>query len=146
MNTELIDAESGPKIGRKNMVAGFLAMGFFMLLGFILVYLRDFAPNAAQWAAEYSNGTHFETRLAHVHGTLFGFLNVMVGYLLFHVRICRKGAGMISLMSLGGILMPLGILGEVLLGLSPVFVLLGAASMSFAMVLFGVAIWRHRGN
>ena len=79
---ELIDSAEGMAIGRKNLIAGFWAMATFMFLGFILVYLRDFAPEAAEWAAQYATGKHFETRLAHVHGTLFGFLNVVIGYLL----------------------------------------------------------------
>ena len=57
-------------------------MGFFMLYGFLLIYLRDFAPNAKEWAESYSIGKHFETRLAHVHGNLFAFLNILIGYLL----------------------------------------------------------------
>ncbi|MCC7442697.1 MAG: hypothetical protein IT285_13765 [Bdellovibrionales bacterium] len=143
---ELIDSKEGMRIGRKNIVAGLWTMAAFMFLGFALVYLRDFAPGAAEWAAQYSTGKHFETRLAHVHGTLFGFLNVMIGYLLFQVRICRKGAKTVSMLALLGILMPVGILGEVLLGTSPVFVLVGAGSMTFSMILFGGAIWRHRDS
>jgi len=54
-----------------------------MFLGFVLVYLRGFTPNAAEWAAQYSAGAHFETQLDHVHGTLFGFLNIVIGYLLY---------------------------------------------------------------
>lgn len=145
MKTEkMIEPLEGIKIGQRNLIFGFWAMGLFMFLGFILVYLRDFAPNAAEWAAEYGNGKHFETRLAHVHGTLFGFLNVVIGYLLFHVRICSRGAKAVSMLALGGLLMPVGIVAEVTLGASPVFVLVGAASMTFSMLLFGFAIFRHR--
>ena len=146
MNTHdaLLSRIEGVSIGRKNLIAGFWAMAAFMFLGFVLVYLRDFAPGAADWAAQYGTGRHFETRLAHVHGTLFGFLNVVVGYLLFHVEICKKGARIISLAALLGLLMPVGILGEVLLGLSPIFVLVGATSMTFSMFLFGLALFKHR--
>jgi hypothetical protein len=77
-------------------------MATFMFLGFALVYLRDFAPGAKEWAAQYSTGKHFETRLAHVHGTLFGFLNIVIGYLLYQIRICRKGARVISISALLG--------------------------------------------
>lgn len=87
-------------VGKKNLIAGLWAMAAFMFVGFVLVYLRDFAPNAAEWAAQYGIGKHFETRLAHVHGTLFG--------------------------------------------LPPVFVLLGALSMTMAMIIFGLALWRHK--
>jgi hypothetical protein len=57
-------------------------MGFFMAYGFLLIYLRDFAPGKEEWANSYSIGKHFETRLAHVHGNLFAFLNILIGYLL----------------------------------------------------------------
>lgn len=141
---ELIDGAEGMEIGRKNLIAGFWVMATFMFLGFILVYLRDFAPGAQEWAAQYATGKHFETRLAHVHGTLFGFLNIVIGYLLYQIRICRKGARVISISALLGMLMPFGILGEVLLGTSPIFVLIGAASMTFSMLFFGFAIFRHK--
>jgi hypothetical protein len=143
-NKELIDGTEGIAIGRKNLIAGFWAMAAFMFLGFALVYLRDFAPGAAEWAAQYATGKHFETRLAHVHGTLFGFLNIVIGYLLFQIRICRKGARVISISALLGLLMPLGILGEVILGTSPIFVLVGAGSMTFSMGFFGFEIFKHK--
>lgn len=141
---EVIDTQEGMKIGRKNLIFGFWAMGLFMFLGFILVYLRDFAPGASEWAAQYGSGKHFETRLAHVHGTLFGFLNVVIGYLLYQIKICSRAAKATSLLALIGLLMPIGIIGEVTLGLSPIFVLVGAASMTFSMILFGFAIFKHR--
>lgn len=71
----------------------------------------------------YSAGAQFETLLAHVHGTLFGVLNIVISW-----------------MRLGGILMPIGILGEVVLGVSPIFVLVGAISMTKAVVLYGFAL------
>lgn len=33
--------------GKKNIVIGLFAMAGFMLYGFLLIYLRDFAPDAA---------------------------------------------------------------------------------------------------
>ena len=68
------------------MAIGFLTMGFFMIYGFLLIYLRDFAPDKLAWVNSYSTGKHFETRLAHVHGNLFAFLNVVMGYLLWHFK------------------------------------------------------------
>ncbi len=130
-------------VGKKNLIIGLWTMGAFMFLGFVLVYLRDLAPNAAEWAAQYSTGAHFETRLAHVHGTLFGFLNIVIGFLLYQFPVCDRGTRVISWLTLGGILMPIGILGEVVLGTSPIFVLVGATSMTVAMVLYGFALWRH---
>jgi hypothetical protein len=141
---EVNDSIEGITIGRRNLIAGFWAMAAFMVLGFVLVYLRDFAPGAVEWASQYSTGKHFESRLAHVHGTLFGFLNVVIGYLLVNLRISSKSAKSISISALLGLLMPVGILGEVILGMSPIFVLVGAGSMTFSMVLFGFAIFKHK--
>jgi hypothetical protein len=39
-------------------------MAGFMVLDFVLIYLRDFAPAKDQWTAAYVAGTHFETRPA----------------------------------------------------------------------------------
>jgi len=111
--------------GRKNLVLGFYAMAGFMLYGFLLIYLRDFAPNAAEWAAAYRNGKHFEARLAHVHGNLFAFLNIVIGYLLFKLDISFKQKQLVSWLAILGLLMPVGILLELLLSASPVFVLIG---------------------
>lgn len=49
--------------GKKNIVIGLFIMAGFMLYGFLLIYLRDFAPNAAEWAAAYGNGKHFVMEL-----------------------------------------------------------------------------------
>lgn len=149
MSNELEMASSSKesrRIGMKNLIVGLWTMGAFMLLGFALIYLRDFAPNAAEWAAQYGIGKHFETRLAHVHGTLFGFLNIVIGFLLYQLPVGARGTKVVSWLSLGGILMPVGILGEVVLGTSPVFVLLGAVSMTLAMVLYGFALLKHRNG
>ena len=68
----------------KRQAIGFLTMGLFMAYGFLLIYLRDFAPGKEEWVNSYSIGKHFESRLAHVHGNLFAFLNILIGYLLLH--------------------------------------------------------------
>lgn len=73
-------------IGKNNIAVGFLTMGFFMAYGFLLIYLRDFAPDKEAWANSYSIGKHFESRLAHVHGNLFAFLNILIGYLLMRFQ------------------------------------------------------------
>lgn len=105
--------------GKNNISIGFLVMGFFMAYGFLLIYLRDFAPNATEWAASYSNGKHFESRLAHVHGNLFAFLNILIGYLLIHFSDKLKHVKTISWLALTGLLMPIGILTEIYFGLPP---------------------------
>jgi hypothetical protein len=125
--------------GKKNIAAGFLFLAGFMIYGFILIYLRDFAPGKETWIADYAVGKHFESRLAHVHGNLFAFINIVVGYLLLRLPIGTGSAKGISWLSLAGMLMPLGILSEVAFGLPPALVLVGGISMVVAMVWFGWA-------
>lgn len=130
------------KHGRINISTGLLFMAGFMLFGFVLIFLRDFAPGKEQWIADYAVGKHFESRLAHVHGNLFAFLNIMVGYLLFRLPIPDGTARWVSRLTLAGMLMPVGILAEVLLGAPPLFVLIGAASMVASVTWLGIAVAR----
>lgn len=130
--------------GKKNITAGFLLLAAFMIYGFVLIYLRDFAPGKEQWIAGYTVGVHFESRLAHVHGNLFAFINIVVGYLLLHLPIGKLSVKWISWLALAGMLMPIGILTEVLFGFPPALVLVGGISMVVAMVWFGVAAARMR--
>ena len=44
------------KTGRYNVGVGLLVMAGFMLYGFLLIYLRDFAPDKEAWVASYSVG------------------------------------------------------------------------------------------
>ena len=132
--------------GKNNIAIGFLTMGFFMAYGFLLIYLRDFAPNAKEWAESYSIGKHFETRLAHVHGNLFAFLNILIGYLLLRFSDKLKHIKTISWLALIGLLMPLGILSEVYFGLPPILVLVGAISITIAVVWLGVAFLKLKIN
>jgi hypothetical protein len=125
--------------GKNNIAIGFLTMGLFMTYGFLLIYLRDFAPGKEEWVNNYSIGKHFESRLAHVHGNLFAFLNIVIGYLLLHFKDKLEHIKIISWLALSGLLMPLGILGEIYLGLSPVFVLLGALSMTASVIWMGIS-------
>ena len=125
--------------GKKNIAAGFMFLAGFMIYGFILIYLRDFAPGKEAWIADYAVGKHFESRLAHVHGNLFAFINIVVGYLLLRLPIGAFSARAISWLTLAGMLMPLGILSEVAFGLPPALVLIGGISMVVAMAWFGVA-------
>ena len=78
------------RIGKANISAGLLFLAAFMIYGFALIYLRHLAPGKEQWAADYAVGTHLELRLAHVHGALFAFLNIVVGYLLIQLRVGRE--------------------------------------------------------
>lgn len=128
--------------GKNNLAAGFLFMGMFMAYGFLLIYLRDFAPGKEEWIAEYSTGKHFESRLAHVHGNLFAFLNIVIGYLLVYFNTRIKNVKPISWFALTGMLMPFGILAEVYFGMPPVFVLIGVITMTTAVVWMGISFWR----
>lgn len=128
--------------GKKNLVAGFLFLAAFMVYGFVLIYLRDFAAGKEAWVAEYAVGKHFESRLAHVHGNLFAFINIVVGYLLLRLPVGLFAAKGISWLALAGMLMPLGIVAELVFGVPPVAVIVGGISMVASMLWFGVAVYK----
>ena len=130
--------------GKNNIAIGFLIMGVFMAYGFLLIYLRDFAPGKAEWINSYSTGKHFESRLAHVHGNLFAFLNILIGYLLLHFRDKLSSVKAISWLALTGLLMPIGILSEVYFGLPPIFVLIGAIAMTASVIWLGISFYKMR--
>ena len=127
--------------GKNNIAIGFLIMGGFMLYGFLLIYLRDFAPDKQAWVDGYSSGKHFESRLAHVHGNLFAVLNVIIGYLLLHFHGKLNHSKAISWLAMAGLLMPVGILAEVYLGAPPVLVLVGAIAMTASVVWLGISFY-----
>jgi hypothetical protein len=130
--------------GKNNIAIGFLTMGFFMAYGFLLIYLRDFAPGKEAWVNTYSTGKHFETRLAHVHGNLFAFLNILIGYLLLRFQAQLTNVKAISILALTGLLMPIGILSEVYLGLPPALVLIGAIAMTTAVIWLGISFLKMK--
>jgi hypothetical protein len=130
--------------GKNNIAIGFIAMGVFMIYGFILIYLRDFAPGKEEWIASYSLGKHFETRLAHVHGNLFAFLNILIGYLLIHFQSKLTNTKAISILALIGLLMPIGILTEVYFGVPPILVLIGAMTMTASVFWLGFAFYKMK--
>lgn len=130
--------------GTNNIAIGFLTMGFFMAYGFLLIYLRNFAPGKEEWINTDSLGEHFETRLAHVHGNLFTFLNILIGYLLLHYQSQLKNTKMISWLALIGLLMPIGILTEVYFGLPLALVLVGAIAMTTSVVWLGISFLRMK--
>ena len=125
--------------GRWNVGAGFLFVSAFVILGFVLVYLRDFAPGKVDWIASSESGKHFETRLAHAHGNLFALLNIAIGLVLPKLALSEGRRRILAWLGLIGMLMPLGILAEVTLGLPPYLVMLGGASMFVAVTWTGVA-------
>ena len=130
--------------GKNNISIGFLTMGAFMAYGFLLIYLRDFAPGKEEWVNSYSVGKHFESRLAHVHGNLFAFLNILIGYLLLHFQSRLTSTKIISWLALTGLLMPIGILAEVYFGAPPVFVLIGAIAMTASVVWLGISFYKMK--
>lgn len=85
---------------------------------------------------------HFESRLAHVHGNLFAFLSIMIGYLILNLPITGICTRWISWLRLVGMLMPLGIVAEFALGTPPYPVIVGGISIVPAMVWLGIAVWR----
>ncbi|MGE0771928.1 MAG: hypothetical protein AB7K37_09480 [Cyclobacteriaceae bacterium] len=130
--------------GKSSIAIGFITMGASMAYGFLLIYLRDFAPGKEEWINSYSTGKHFESRLAHVHGNLFAFLNILIGYLLLHFQTRLRNVKTVSMLALTGLLMPLGILAEVYLGAPPVFVLLGAMAMTASVLWLGVSFLKMK--
>lgn len=123
--------------GRHNIAFGFLFMGAFMLYGFLLIYLRDFAPDKDAWIANSHTGPHFESRLAHVHGNLFAFLNIVIGFVLLRSNLSARQHRSISWLALLGMLMPVGILLEIYLHAPPIFVLIGTVLIVAAVILLG---------
>lgn len=128
------------RIGRWNIGIGMGLMVLFMLYGFFLIYLRDFAPGRAAWIAGANVSPHFEARLAHAHGNLFSLLNIVFGALLLWLPVRPTRAAWISRLALLGLLMPIGILSEIYLGLPPILVLLGAVSITVATALFALEL------
>lgn len=117
-------------------------MGGFMIYGFALIYLRDFAPGKEDWIASYATGKHFESRLAHVHGNLFALLNVAIGCVLLRFRFETSSAKWISGLALAGMLMPIGILSEVLFGLPPVLVIVGGIAMVVSALWLSLMVFK----
>lgn len=127
-------------IGKWNIGVGLWVMALFMVYGFVLIYLRDFAPDKEAWIAAYNVSPHFEARLAHVHGNLFSLLNIVFGFLLVKLPVSGAQAKWVSVLALAGLLMPIGILSEIYLGLPPLLVLIGGLSILAATILLGVSV------
>ncbi len=128
-------------VGKLNMAIGLSTMAGFMAYGFLLIYLRDFAPGKEAWIASNAMGAHFESRLVHVHGNLFSVLNILFGYLLLTLPIAKDTAKWVSRLAIAGLLMPLGIMAELYLGLPFYLVLVGAISIIAATVLLAIGVW-----
>ena len=131
------------KPGLLNIRTGLWVMSGFMLYGFYLIYARDFAPDKAEWIANNTVTPHFEARLAHVHGNLFSLLNIVFGLVLMNVKMPENLAKWASWFTLGGLLMPFGILGELYLGLPPYLVMVGAVSIIIATILLAIGVGKR---
>lgn len=131
-------------VGKWNIGVGLWVMAIFMAYGFLLIYLRDFAPDKEAWIAAYNVSPHFEARLAHVHGNLFSLLNIVFGFLLVKLPVSGAQAKWVSVLALAGLLMPIGILSEIYLGLPPLLVLIGGLSILAATLLLGVSVVRMK--
>lgn len=129
------------KTGRYNVGIGLLVMAGFMAYGFLLIYLRDFAPGKEEWIASYSTGKHFEARLAHVHGALFALINIVMGLVIPRIPDARA-RGRVAALALAGLLMPTGILAEVYFGLSPILVIVGGIAIFVSVAWAGVLMLR----
>ena len=123
--------------GKNNIAFGFLFLGLFMGYGFLLVYLRDFSSDRLDWIAAYAEGDHFLSRSAHVHGTLFSILNIVIGYLLLHYRHHLVSVRAISYLAMIGLFMPVGMLAEVYFRIPPFLTLLGAGAMVLSVLWCG---------
>jgi hypothetical protein len=121
--------------GRATIATGLLFLVGFRVYGFFLIYLRDFAPGKEQWIADYALGKHFESRLAHGHGNLFALINIAVGLVLI---VQQSSAQWIAGLALAGMLIPLGILSEVVLGVPPLLANVGCISMVAAVAWLGM--------
>lgn len=133
-------------VGKWNMAVGLWVMAAFMVYGFILIYFRDFAPDKEAWIAAYNVSPHFEARLAHVHGNLMSFLNIVFGFILVKVPMPVDRAKWVSWLALTGLLMPIGILAEVYLGMPFYPVLIGGLSILSATVLLGWSMVKLKLN
>ncbi|WP_024342164.1 hypothetical protein [Bradyrhizobium japonicum] len=129
--------------GTKNIVVGLMMLAGFMVYGFVLIYLRDFAPGKEKWIADYAVGKHFESRLAHVHGNLFALINVAIGLVLARFPLPKATGRSISWLGIAGLLMPLGILSEVFFSVPPLLVLAGGVAMVVCMAWLAVAVRRN---
>src|SRR5512138_727034 len=130
--------------GRKNLALGLLFLGLFMAAGFGLGYMHDLAPGKEAWIAQYADGTHFEIRMAHAHGGLFGVVNVAIGLVLMKLAIPAGQARAISWLALAGLLMPIGIVLHALAGVPPVLVLAGGLALIVATLWTSWAAFRVR--
>jgi len=69
---------------------------------------------------------------------------IVIGYLLVHFNTKTGNVKTISWLALTGMLMPLGLLAEIYFGAPPIFVLIGAAAMTTAVIWLGISFFKLR--
>lgn len=123
---------------RKNIIAGIAVLVFFLVLG---AYLKSQIGSSEEWMKSMQHGLW---KAAHVHGTIFGILNILLGILIATFSLdggLVKAASILALVGL--IFMPFGLF---LWGISPLFQFMspiGGFSMIISWVLTGIAFVRR---
>ncbi len=79
-----------------------------------------------------------------MHGSLFAFLNLLIGYFLLRFHDKLSNTKVISWLALAGLLMPMGILVEVYFGFPPILVLIGAICMTISVVWLGLSFLKMK--
>ena len=122
---------------RKNILTGILVLVFFLAMG---AYLKTQIGSSEEWMKSLQHGMW---KAAHVHGTVFGMLNLLFG-ILMAVFSLKDGIVKIgSILAVVGVLMPFGLF---LTGIAPAMKFLtpiGGFSMIIAWVLMGVSYFKR---
>ncbi len=130
------------KKGKLSIVIGIVGLLLFMLSGYLLVYMNDFAAGQALKESLGEKGYEL-TVIAHAHGNLFALMNIIIGILLNKFDVETGACRGIAVLGLLGFLMPLGILGKVFLNLPPIIIFFGEISMIGAFAWLLVKILRN---
>lgn len=126
---------------KADVATGFAFLVRLMPHRFVLILLRNFPPGKEQRVADYAEGAQFESWLAQVHGNLFARLDIAVWPALSRAPDTRTGHWKSGL-ALLGLLIPLGILADVLFGGAPTLVMTGGISVVAAMIWTAARIWQ----
>ncbi len=116
-------------MGKKNLIIGSLWIMLFMLLGgFLETKLAD-----AEWKKTMA---HHLLVSAHIHGGMFGVLNVLYGILIGKLRLSGTGIAAGSWLSIAGALIfPIFMMGTLVLDPLKFAIPLGGLSMILAWAI-----------
>ena len=123
---------------RKNIITGIAVLVFYLVLG---AYLKTQLGSGEEWIKSMQHGLW---KAAHVHGAIFGILNILFGLLIATFSLqgnLIKIAGILAVV--GAIFMPFGLF---LTGIAAVFQVMtpiGGFSMILAWILMGVEYVRR---